>query len=621
VKKIEKLESSKPRKTSKKITPQFLEFSIPEGYQAVLAGEIDIEERLKILPSEPGIYLMKDELGNVIYIGKAKNLRSRVRSYFQDSADHSAKTLHLVSKIKSFDLLQSPTELEALILENEFIKKYKPKYNLRLKDDKSYPFIKIDRSHEFPRAYIARRQILNDGNDYLGPFPASGLLRIALHTASKLFQIRDCRDHEFANRSRPCISFEMGTCSAPCVLKVSKEVYAKQIDEFTRFLKGENQDHFLESWRNEMETSADAMDFERAAKLRDRIQAAENMQRYDQRVTSLNQNSNQDVWALWPPTHEERLQADFLVAQVLHVRGGKLLASLAFSAELLETQIEEECLTPLLLQFYRKHSLTNEILLPDSPLSAEDLDNLSRALVQLSPKIVDSHDSPEFAEGVEGMSPILGVASSKNESLALFEMAQSNAKAHAEELRKIRVKKADALQEIADLLELEQPPRRMECLDISNMQGEANVASCVVFIDGQPDKSEYRHYKIQGVEGQNDFASMKEVMIRRYGKPDSPRPDLLVIDGGRGQISAVCEILKELGFRLEVVGLAKARVKSDFKSSEVESSEERLFLPNQKNYIRIKNPAALKLLTHIRDEAHRFAIEFHRVKRSENRGL
>lgn len=640
MKKIEKLKSfPKPKKGAKAF--DFLPIELPPGLGALAdkaAAGADVpeqvpnvatlDEKLALCPTDPGIYLMKDVAGHVIYIGKAKNLRARVRSYFQDQGAHDVKTLHLVSKIASFDLLTTSSETEALILENEFIKKFKPKYNLRLKDDKTYPFIKIDLKHPFPRAYIARRQVSDDGNEYLGPFPISGQLRLALTTAAKLFQIRDCRDHEFSNRSRPCISFEMGTCTAPCVGAVTKEQYALQIQGFKSFLKGEDQTQLLPQWEGEMQEAAEQMDFEKAARLRDRITALKTLHSLDQRIVSGETMLDQDVWALWPSEASDLGEAELLVSVILQIRRGKLVGSVARSADLREIVEREDLLVHMLFQHYARHPLPAELVLPQGhgidKIRAELGGALGELGKQFSQKLAKAAAAPLDAESSPSETePSLTIRlADENETLIrISQMACDNARSQFEEVTKLQARKSDALKAIADLVGLEVPPRRLECIDVSNLQGEANVASCVVFLNAQPEKTEYRHYKIQGFEGQNDFASMKEVIFRRYAKPDSPVPDLLVIDGGRGQVAAVCEILKELQLKFAVVGLAKARVLSDFKSGEVESSEERLFLPNQKNYIRIRNAEALKVLTHLRDEAHRFAIEFHRKKRSENRGL
>lgn len=598
----------------------------PDDIAAQMRAQLDA--KLEDCPTGPGVYIMKGLKANVLYVGKAKSLRPRVRSYFQKQGDHSAKTVHLVKNVYDIEYMQTGSEVEALLLENNLIKKWKPKYNIRMRDDKTYPYIKLDRSHDYPRAYVARKQFKGDGNLYFGPFPNSYLMRQKLQAGSKLFLLRDCRDHEFANRSRPCLSYEIGQCSAPCVKYVSEAEYAAQVDNFVRFLRGETEE-IIKSWQTEMEASSESLDFERAARVRDRIRHfEESAKEQEQRIVNTDELSNRDIWAFWPPLSgaadiAEGADAVASGAQlaivVLQIRDGKWVGRSQRSADLKEIIEGEDLLDNILLQYYSKQSLPDEVLLPPE-VSREKTAPLREALLELSKKIDIAEGSKESEEAVARDLKFSSAADTEDLS-RLWELAQQNAKAHFIEVEALRVRKEDALDGIARLLSLSERPERMECIDVSNFQGEANVASCVVFIGGKPDKSHYRHYKIQGFSGQNDFASMKEVMARRFGKPDSPRPDLLVIDGGRGQLSSVQQILNELGCDFPVVGLAKARTERDFTNEEVNASEERIFVPGQKNPLKIRNAEALKVLTQLRDEAHRFAIEFHRKKRSEARGL
>ena len=613
------------------------------GSELSVLSPVSVDERLSVCPTGPGVYVMKDEKGHVLYVGKAKNLRSRVRSYFQDQAQHSAKTVHLVAKVRDLEFVRAGSEIEALLLENNLIKKFKPKYNLRLKDDKTYPYLKLDLSHPFPRPYIARKQFKDDGNEYFGPYPMSGALRSALKAGAKLFQLRDCRDFELSNRSRPCLSHQIGQCTAPCVKLVTKEDYAKQVNDFRRFLRGENRD--LEAtWELEMNEAAEALDFEKAARLRDRLQSIRTTTEGggENRMVDTADVGDRDVWALWPPrggdesavakaplkagagdlangdSPETEVEERELVVIIVQIRAGKWMGQVHRTADLTEALVTEDLIPSLMLQHYQKHEMPPEILLPPGtripdPELAEGADpgsepiSFAEALAQLS------------GSGAEP--PLVLDATSKASTARLWELAQENARGLFEEQSALRQRKDDGLVAIARMLDLAALPVRMECVDISNMQGEANVASAVVFIHGRPAKDEYRHYTIAGFTGQDDFASMREVMSRRYGKPDSPKPDLLVIDGGKGQLSSALEILKELGQSFPVVGLAKARTERNYKSSEVEATEERLFVPGQKNYIRFRHAEALKIMTHLRDEAHRFAITFHRLKRSRARGI
>lgn len=562
---------------------------------------MDLDETLKACPSEPGVYVMKDAAARVIYVGKAKNLKSRVRSYFQAPQGQSIKTQHLMTHVKGLEYVRTGTEVEALLLENTLIKKWKPRYNILLKDDKTYPYIKLDLAHRFPRAMIARRQIKGDGAEYFGPFPMARALRGTLRVASQVFQLRDCRDHEFANRSRPCLSFEIGACTAPCVGKVDQEQYARQIDEFRRFLKGEDQ-QLKDTWADQMEAASQDMRFEEAARLRDRIQALEASVLQNQRIVDTENLGDRDFWALYPEVPSETdSHASVLVVQI---RAGKWMGQVHRSADLLERLGTEEVLLRAMLFHYAQDGAPEKVLVPPS-VGTSDLRNWQEALT------LQAQGRDVFVSAVGG--------GSRDEGL--YALVQSNAESLFRDREAADERRMAGLEAVAKLLDLSGPPHRIECVDVSNFQGEANVASAVVFVGGRPATSEYRHYSIQGFSGQNDFASMKELMWRRFGKndPNMQKPDLLVIDGGRGQLASVMTVLKELGAKFPVVALAKARTESDFRSSELSSSEERIFVPGQKNPLKIRSAEALRILTHIRDEAHRFAISFHRLRRDRER--
>ncbi len=579
-------------------------YSILLGFQVKKIDENTLQERLESCPSGPGVYLMKGAKGELLYVGKAKNLRSRVRSYFQESSSLSAKTVHLVGQVVDLEFLRAGTEVEALLLENNLIKKWKPKYNIRLKDDKTYPYVKIEMKHPFPRPFIARKQFKGDGNLYFGPFANAGALRNTLGAASKIFQLRDCRDHEFSNRSRPCLTHQIGQCTAPCVGLVTEAEYGKQVENFVTFLKGESKE-IEEGWEREMGAAAEQMDFERAGLLRDRLQNLRQILGEDQRIVSTEDLGDRDFWSFYPEWGRWDLNEDSVLdIVILQVRGGKWMGRVHKVADIAEQLSTEDGYETLIMQYYGGLTdLPSNVILP--PL-AKLPKGLGLALQSLRP------EAGEIS---------IFEASEKAEWARFADLAFENARGSHEESEATKSRFEEGLSGIQKLLDLPQVPRWMDCVDISNFQGEANVASAVVFVGGKPAKEQYRRYKIAGFTGQNDFASMKEVMFRRYGKPDSPRPDLLVIDGGRGQLSSVVEILKELKCEFPVVALAKARTSSDFTNAEVESSEERLFVPGQVNPKKIRNARALQILTHIRDEAHRFAITYHRKKRSEARGL
>ncbi|NCN41806.1 excinuclease ABC subunit UvrC [bacterium] len=567
-----------------------------------------LDELLSACPADPGVYLMKDCDGHIIYVGKAKVLKNRVRSYFQRIEAANIKTQHLVSKIRDMEFLRTGTEVEALLLENTLIKKHKPKYNIRLKDDKTYPYLRLDVAHDYPRPYIARKQLKSDSAEFFGPFPHGNAVWKIMQIAAKVFKIRDCRDHEFANRSRPCLSYEIGQCTAPCVKKVSKAEYASQINEFKVFLKGNNQ-AAAERWEAEMSEAAENMEYERAAELRDRIRLMEDILGDEQSVVDTEDLRDKDVWAIWPEPFVKNVRVEAtedwedgeaVDVMVLQFREGKLVGRLHWGAELQDVAETDEVLASTLVQHYQKNPLPELLILP--PQSTElPLADLTMAL------------SDEKTDG----NLQLAWADEKKSWWAAFELAQDNVKGWYQEKKEQRMKSADTLGKLKKFLALPRLPRHMECIDISNFQGSANVASCVVFKDGKPFKDEYRKYNIKTVDGQDDFKSMQELVSRRYLKPGAKMPDLLVVDGGRGQLSSVCKILDEFELGFPVISLAKARTQSDFKSEEVGSTEERIFLPGQKNHKKIRDQGVWKLLTHIRDEAHRFAISFNRKKMRE----
>jgi len=563
------------------------------------------EEFIAAAPKTPGCYVMKDEGGTIIYVGKAKNIRNRVMSYFRENLS-SAKTQVLVSKIKAMEFLQTDTEVEALLLENTLIKKHRPRYNIRLKDDKTYPYIWIDTRHNYPRAYFARKPQVSAGGLYFGPYPSPFALRQLLQLASKAFLLRDCRDSEFANRSRPCLSYQIGQCTAPCVEYVDKEAYQQQVNEFLRFLKGENES-LRELWQEQMVKTSEAMNYEEAARYRDRLKALEDLQK-DQRAVDLNDMKSRDVWCYWPfdfftNKTEEKQDFDLLLLQF---RDGKWWGRKHFPILLEDTELDREAFISLISRYYLKADIPSEVIVPT------DFDQAETKVLQELLRIESEarqHLPFEFEK-------VLTVQTG-DKLWKIWDLALSNARSMGEEQGKVRERRRDSVQQLAKLLKIPARLERIECLDISNFQGAENVAACVVFINGKKALDEYRNFIIKSVQGQDDFGSLREVVRRRYGKPDSPRPDLLIVDGGRAQLESVQLAMKEMNVNFPVVGLAKARTTRDFTSSEVEASSERFFLPGQKNPKIIKEQTVLRLVTEIRDEAHRFAISFHRKRRDQ----
>lgn len=566
-------------------------------------SRILLDEQIADAPKTPGCYIMKDEAGDILYVGKAKNIRLRIQSYFRGKHE-SAKTHVLVSKIKSLEFLQTDTEIEALLLENTLIKKHRPRYNIRLKDDKTYPYLWIDTNHDFPRAYYARKARANSGL-YFGPYPNPYALRQLLQLASKAFLIRDCRDTEFANRSRPCLSYQIGQCTAPCVSYVDKEKYSKQISDFIAFLKGENL-LLKEEWKREMEVLSEQLQFEEAGKVRDRLKALDDLQA-EQRAVDLNDQKSRDVWAYWPADFfknpQENSDLDLILLQF---REGKWWGRKHFPILTEESFVDQEEFVSLLSSYYLKAEIPSEVVISPE-FSQEQRTLLSDFLKKTSE---EKQDLPFAFEKINA-------PDSGDKLWKLWDLALSNARSVGEEQLQLREKRRDSVEQLRQFLKLDHKVNRIECVDISNFQGSENVAAVVVFEGGKKQSSEYRNYIIKGVEGQDDFGSLREVVRRRYGKPDSPRPDLLIVDGGKAQLESVLLAMKEVGVDFPAVGLAKARTERSFRSKKLEISEERIFFPGVKLPKAVKSLEVLRLVTEIRDEAHRFAISFHRKRRDQ----
>lgn len=563
------------------------------------------------ISTSPGCYLMKDAAGTILYVGKAKNLRNRVTTYFQAGRHERGRTELMVGLVDHFDLILTETEDEALILEATLIKKHKPKFNVRLKDDKAYPYLKIAVGDAFPRIEWTRK-VRKDGARYFGPFPSSWAARQTLQLLNETFRLRDCADNTFRHRSRPCLLYQIGKCSGPCVRIIDESGYRGTIDQAVAVLEGRS-DLLVRELTGAMNECAEAEDFEKAAELRDQLQALEGVTSI-QGVEESGVERDRDVVGI--------ARTDQVAhAVLLQIRGGKLLAVRHFDLQNADSsQGDGEILDQILSQYYVSLEKVDaaddrafpggeglarpaEVLLPLAPENAGDLEILERSLglkLRVAENAVDEK--------------VLGVAR-QNARYAVEQHARRTA-GHG----------VAALEEVQEKLGLPRLPHRIECYDISNIQGQDAVASRVVFIDGAPDKNLYRRYKIRTVEGSNDFAMMKEVLGRRFEAMSSPEsaegnemPDLVVVDGGKGQLSQAVTILDELHVQgVAVVGLAKARTESDFRAKEVKSSLERIFIPNRKNPVSLlPHQPAYKLLVHVRDEAHRFAVSYHRLLRSK----
>ncbi|MCC6765457.1 MAG: excinuclease ABC subunit UvrC [Deltaproteobacteria bacterium] len=551
---------------------------------------LDLEAKLATLPTRPGVYLLRDAHDKVIYVGKAKSLRSRVRSYFR-GGDERAQVVFLVGRVARFETLVTRNEKEALILENNLIKQYKPRYNIRLKDDKSYVSVKIEDKHPWPRLVVTRK-LARDGSRYLGPFSSAWSVRETLDTIRKIFPIRNCSDTVFRNRARPCIEHQIKRCPGPCCLPADAEEYARNVAQTVELLEGRNR-QLVRTLSARMEAASEALRFEEAARLRDQLRALETTVQRQQAVEHWGRD--QDVFGLYR-------EGGCVEIQVLFVRHGKLTGNQAYTLDGLELG-DDEILGAVLTQFYQgDRPIPDAIVLP---LALEDAEVRAEYLGE------------RRGRSIEVVCPQRGAR------LRLVEMARDNARHGFAERRDQSAQRERMLEELRKRLHLRSAPKRIECFDISNIQGNLTVASMVTFDEGQPCPARYRRYRIRTVAGSDDFASMYEVLERRYrrAKHENDFPDLLMVDGGKGQLNVAVEVLRALAIEgVDVLGLAKTRVERDPRSPEVLRSDERVFLPGRKNPVVLRrNSTALFLLQRVRDEAHRFAITYHRELRRRER--
>lgn len=533
----------------------------------------DIKEKLKLLPDSAGVYIMLDKDGTVIYVGKARVLKNRVRQYFHTS-DKPVKVKSMVENIADFSYIVAPSEVDALALENTLIKKYKPKYNILLKDDKTYPYIKVHTREEFPHISITRR-IRKDGR-YFGPFMGGINCKDIVDIAAKAYNIRTCNTPIGKNR-KPCLNYHLKRCLAPCAGYVSKEEYAVRVEKTIAFLSG-NYEDAERLLKEKMQQFAEEEQFELALAARDKIAMLRKLG--GRRITSMPRDVDADVWAI-------ASNGLYAAISLLITRKGIMQGARTFSLE--EGAGErKEAFTSVLIQYYSAHEVPHELIL------GEEADD----------ELLASYSRQKRDRAITVTRPKMGV---KKE---LLDMAERNAKEYLEKsVSQIRHKNdmtKNACQRLQTLLGLRHYPKRMECYDISNISGVDKVGSMVVFTDGEADKYEYRRFKIRTVEGADDFASLQEVLQRRLSKLGTqeeerfPKPQLIVIDGGKGQLSAVKEIFDRSGVTdIDLIALAK--------------QEEEVFTLNSSAGVKLeKSDYALRTLQRIRDEAHRFAITYFR---------
>jgi len=534
----------------------------------------ELAEKLAHLPGKPGVYLMKDEQGRIIYVGKAIVLQNRVRSYFQASRNHSPKVLAMVARIVDLEYIVTASEMEALILECNLIKKHRPKYNISLRDDKTYPYIKVTTKEAFPRLYATRR-VQKDGARYFGPYTSAGSVHEVLRLMRKLFPLRSCRT---LTSRRPCLEYHIKRCLAPCAELVDAATYAEMIKEVCLLLEGRS-DAVARSLRQKMMAAAEDMEFEQAAILRDQLAAVEKITEKQNIVTGA---GDQDAIGL-------ARSALGTCAQVFFIRSGKMIGRDHFLLSGTEQEEDEVVLTAFIQQYYSQAAfIPREVLLP---MKVEEQELLGDWLSQVKGSRVGV-ETPK-----RGTKKDIVIMADNNAAIVLSEQEM-----------KIKAHSAQTIEAMADLgryLGLEKPPERMECFDISHIQGAETVASMVVFEDGMPKKEAYRRYKLETVEGKpDDFKSMQEVVGRRYKDKEQPLPNLIIIDGGKGQLSSALAIIRGMGLEVPVIGLAK-----EFEHIFREEDKEPLILPRHSH--------ALHLIQRIRDEAHRFAITYHRKLRSK----
>lgn len=535
----------------------------------------ELLEKVSHLPTTPGVYLWRDQYNRIIYVGKAINLRNRVRSYVRNDANRAPKVTAMMKRAVDVEIIQTKTEMEALILENTLIKEHKPKYNISLKDDKTYPYVKISVQEDYPRVYMTRR-LERDGAKYFGPFTDVTAVHVVLKLIRQCFPLRTCKSMKV---ERPCLQYHMHYCEAPCFHKISVPDYHKYIDEIIALFEGKPIP-LLKEIKEKMETAAEELRFEDAARYRDQLTSIEKIQEKQRMVT---QRGDLDVLGI-------AVDGQLACVQLLFIRGGRLLGRENYFVQN-EGDSEETIMTDFIKQYYGDTTfIPKELLLPME--SSEQ-------------HLFKDWFSEMKGQQVDVLVPQRGY------KMDMIKMAHENAETFLEERRRqwqYQIDKSGgAVKKLAEVLDLPRLPERMECFDISHTQGSETVASMVVFEGGKPAKKEYRRFKLKTTQGKpDDFKSMAEIMERRYGNEiDWPMPDLIIIDGGKGQLNASIPLIRAVGVTdVPVISLAK-RIEEVF----VEGQSESIILSH--------HSPELQLLQQIRDEAHRFAITYHRKLRGK----
>jgi excinuclease ABC subunit C len=542
----------------------------------------NLKEKMTSAPRSPGVYIMKDAPGKVIYVGKANDLKGRISSYFTGK-DTRPMSPFLMARVHVIEFITTSTEKEALILENNLIKRHRPRYNVTLRDDKTYYHLSLDPTEKFPRLQLVRKR-LNNAALYFGPYPSGLAAKETLRFVQQVFPLRSCRNRDFKLRPRPCLEHQIGRCLAPCKELIDEESYRKMAENVVSFLQGRRRSLITEI-KAQMEEASENLNFEEAARLRDRVAALEHA--LEKQNVDWGGTRDQDVLGVY--THDDNYQLC-----ILFVRGGKLLGSKSFAPVKMKmdpAEIISSCLT----QYYDGGAnIPDEIIipciLPDEEVIVEWLtDKKERKVVLTVP--------------------------SRGTKNALLDMAVANAQSLWESGKKKEDQKIAGMKILQEKLSLAKLPQRIECYDISNVSGKHAVGSMVVFQDGEPDKNSYRRYRIKTVSEPDDYAMMYEVLARRFARGEN-LPDLVVVDGGKGQLNVALSVLKDLKIKIDVIGLAKEErtifSSKGIRKKKAPKSEDRVYLPRRKDAIYLSAwPQALRMLQQVRDEAHRFALSYH----------
>lgn len=559
----------------------------------------DFQHQLKILPDKPGVYIMKNSLGEVIYVGKAKILKNRVRQYFQNSKNHSEKVRAMVKNIAEFEYIVTDSEMEALILECNLIKKYSPRYNIALKDDKFYPFIKITTNEDFPRVYVTRN-FAKDGNKYFGPYTNGTAVYEVMGLIKKLFPLRTCKKAivEGGEPTRACLNYHINLCKAPCAGYISKAEYWEMIDEIISILNGTDTS-ITKKLKVEMEKAAEELEFEKAAKIRDRILAIELISEKQKMFTV--KEGDEDFIDLYTDEKDG-------CAQVFFVREGKVTGREHFMIENISDDPVKEVISSFIASFYGGTAqIPKTIYVPE--------------------EIEDQELIEKFLTEKRGSKVWIKVPK-KGDKKNLLDMVRNNAKIMLDQFKEKMVEEKElnksALTELADVLGLDSLPARIEAYDISNIQGVDSVGTMVVFENGKAKNSDYRRFKIKSVKGPNDYESMREILSRRFshGLEEVNKikernleyskgkfcifPDLIMMDGGKGQVNIALEVLKDFGIEIPVCGLVKD-----------DKHRTRGIIFNNEEILIRRGSGLMNLITRIQDEVHRYAITYHRSLRDK----